>query len=137
MNNVSSKQSRPIAAPRPLFGRWSGFSIMLNRHCGAPDLAGRPQAINNLAGERAGESRQISPRRLWRNGAESCLNRSNRELPVLHLLPSCYLPDTSLLSANNLPVIFPFHARRRAVPFFYNHLKRKHYFGVWLTRRPR
>ena len=42
----------------------------------------------------------------------------------MRLLSPCYLPDTSLLSANNLPVLFPFRARRFAAPYFDNHLKR-------------
>jgi hypothetical protein len=41
------------------------------------------------------------------------------------LLSPCYLPVPSLLSANNLPVIFTLCARRRAAPYFDNHLKRK------------
>jgi hypothetical protein len=48
----------------------------------------------------------------------------NRGFPVPRLLPPCYLPVPSLLSANNLPVILPFRARRRAPPYFDNHLKR-------------
>jgi len=75
------------------------------------------------------EGRHISQRQLWRNGAESRLKRSNRELPVLHLLSPCYLPDTSLLSANNLPVIFLFRARRRAAPYFDNHLKTNGFYA--------
>jgi hypothetical protein len=75
------------------------------------------------SGGAAAESRDISRRRLRRNGAESDLNRSDREFPVVRLLSSCYLPDPSLLSANNLPVIFPLWARRRTAPYFDNHLK--------------
>jgi hypothetical protein len=41
------------------------------------------------------------------------------------LFRACYLPVISLLSANNLPVILPFRARRRAAPYFDNHLKRQ------------
>jgi hypothetical protein len=101
---------------------WSGGgAIDLGGLPGA--LGGQAQAITNLA-RAAGESRHISRGRLPRNGAESCLNQPNRELPVLLLISPCYLPDTSLLSANNLPVILPFRARRRAAPYFDNHLKR-------------
>jgi len=96
---------------------------------GAIDLGGLPGALGGQArqstvsrGRRA--KAHISRGQLRRNGAESCLNRPNRELPVLLLLSPCYLPDTSLLSANNLPVILPFRARRRAAPYFDNHLKR-------------
>jgi hypothetical protein len=92
-----------------------------------PDApGGQARAISNLMGRgAAGESRHISRGRLRRNGAESSLNRSNRECPVLRLLSACYRPDTSLFSANNLPVIFPFRARRLALPYFDNRMKIK------------
>jgi hypothetical protein len=57
-----------------------------------------------------------------------CLNRSNRERPVPRLLSPCYLPVPSLLSANNLPVIFPFRERSRAAPYFCNDMKRNIFF---------
>jgi hypothetical protein len=38
------------------------------------------------------------------------------------LFRACYLPDTCLLSANNLPVILPLGARRLAPPYFDNRL---------------
>jgi hypothetical protein len=102
------------------------FSMMLNRHCADPRaLAARPRRFDDLVGRAAGESRRISRGRLRRNGAESGLDRSNRELPVLRLIIPCYLPVPSLLSANNLPVILLFRARRRAAPYFDNRLKRK------------
>jgi hypothetical protein len=103
---------------------------MLNRHPrGSPDLVGQAQAIDNLVGRAAGESRHISRERLRRNGAESGLDRSNRALPVPRLLSPCYLPDTSLFSANNLPVIFPLCARRRAPPLFRQPSEKTHHFG--------
>jgi hypothetical protein len=99
---------------------------MLNRHCEDPRaLATRPRRFDNLVGTGWGESRRISRGRLRRNGAESSLDRSNREFPV----PRLFLPVPSLLSANNLPVILLFRARRRTVPYFDNHLKR-HIFLV-------
>jgi hypothetical protein len=92
-----------------------------------PDApGGQARAISNLMGRgAAGESRHISCGRLRRNGGESGLNRSNRERPVLRLLSACYRLDTSLLSANNLPVIFPFRARRLPLPYFDNRMKIK------------
>jgi hypothetical protein len=77
----------------------------------------------------AGESRNIWQARLRRNGADSCLNPSNRELPVSRLLLPCYLLVPSLLSANNFPAIFLLRVRRRASPYFDNRLKR-HIFLV-------
>jgi hypothetical protein len=82
--------------------------------------------------QKAGESRHISRGRLLRNGADCGLNRSNRAF----LFRACYLPDISLLSVNNLPVIFLFRGRRPGAPYFSNHLKRI-FFGGRGTSRPR
>jgi hypothetical protein len=91
---------------------------------GPPGLGGQARRSTISSGGAAGESRHISRGRLRRDGAESGLDRSNRELPVPRLLSPCYLPVPSLLSANNLPVILPLRARRRAAPYFDNRLKR-------------
>jgi hypothetical protein len=85
---------------------WSGgAAIDLGGLPGA--LGGQAQAIKISRGRALGEGRHISREQLRRNGADSCLNRSNREFPVPCLLSPCYLPDTSLLCACYLPVIFP------------------------------
>jgi hypothetical protein len=109
---------------------WNGgASIVLGGLPGA--LGGQAKAINKLVGRgAAAESRHIPRGQLRRTGAESRLNRSNRELPVPRLLSPCYLPVPSLLSANNLPVIFPLRVRRRGAPYFDNHLKRQIIFAA-------
>jgi hypothetical protein len=65
---------------------WSGVAaVVLGGLPGA--LGDQAKAINKLVGRgAAGEGRHISRGRLRRNGAESCLNRSNRGFPVLRLL---------------------------------------------------
>ena len=59
-------------------------------------------ASKGARGARRG--RHISRGQLRRNGAASCWDRENRELPVLRLLLPCYLPVKPELSPCYPPV---------------------------------
>jgi hypothetical protein len=120
----SGPRPKPLRGAAPILAPFSDAtlkSIAPLPRCTARADDGRQARRGRPA---PGRRRHTSRRLLRQNDAESRLNRANREVPVPLLLCPCYLPDTSLLSANNLPVIFLFCVRRRAAPYFDNHLKR-------------
>jgi hypothetical protein len=92
-------------------------------------LTQAPILIGSSANQ-ADENRHISRGRLRRNGADSGLDRSKRELPVPRLISPCYFPVPSLLSAHIFPAILPVRARLPAPPYFDNQLKRHIFLAV-------
>jgi hypothetical protein len=93
-------------------------------------LGGQAKAIDNLVGRERRAKAATFREAIAADRRRIRLNPLNRVFPVLRLLSPCYLPVTSLLSANNLPVIFTLCARRRAPPYFDNHLKRQFIFAA-------